>query len=669
MLPILLAISTAQAIPEQLNQQGRLLDSSGTPLEGVHVLEFNLYDDATGGTSQWDEYHSVDFSSGYYSVTLGEDPTNPLDEAVLAAYPLWLELEVDAQGPLSPRHQIGSVAYAQIAGLAEAVDGPVDATEVAVDGITVIDSTGAWVGPTPPIGWNDLSGIPSGFSDGTDDDALSGIGCNTGELLGWDGTAWTCLSDNSLDEQSVEDFITNGSIDLAPASTMNGSVIETTATDDDTLDALTCAAGQVTTWDGSNWICADQADSSIPMAEPGTCDASMAGQMYYDLASETLQICDGSDWKKLKVCNEVCPLSEDTDCGEEIYDDCGDSCGTEGTALNTDQCAADESVACGVEIADDCGNDCGSTGTLCSIGQCQAGVCVSCGDGVVDPAEECDDGNTQNGDGCNEDCTLPAVGYEEFTTPGSYSYTVPSGVYELVGLVIGGGASGNLSGGGSAGGGGGGAKSVVSVTPGDVIELTVGRGGGNSGLVDLDGGDSTIGSPFFITAGGGTAEGYGGNGTGGNLHNSAGGSATGSPDAYKLDGDVSETGDAGGAGAWLHGFGQSNGTTGDGIGFGGGGGAQNCSNYGGSCTGGSGGTGGFNGGDVGVNGGGPSGGATGFDDGSGCQGTYVNGGGGGSYGGGGGNDGSGQGAAAACALDLFFGGDGAHGYVRFEWGQ
>src|SRR5690242_4407953 len=44
-----------------------------------------------------------------------------------------------------------------------------------------------------------------------------------------------------------------------------------------------------------------------------------------------------------------------------------------------------------------------STGT----GVCHGGVCalVICGNGLVDPGEACDDGNTQSGDGCNATCT------------------------------------------------------------------------------------------------------------------------------------------------------------------------------------------------------------------------------------------------------------------------
>jgi len=35
---------------------------------------------------------------------------------------------------------------------------------------------------------------------------------------------------------------------------------------------------------------------------------------------------------------------------------------------------------------------------------------TACGDGKVDPGEQCDDGNTTNGDGCENNCTLPTCG-------------------------------------------------------------------------------------------------------------------------------------------------------------------------------------------------------------------------------------------------------------------
>lgn len=47
----------------------------------------------------------------------------------------------------------------------------------------------------------------------------------------------------------------------------------------------------------------------------------------------------------------------------------------------------------------------GGAGACCS-GECVADGCGGCGDGVVEPGEECDDGNTVNCDGCSARCTV-----------------------------------------------------------------------------------------------------------------------------------------------------------------------------------------------------------------------------------------------------------------------
>lgn len=39
-----------------------------------------------------------------------------------------------------------------------------------------------------------------------------------------------------------------------------------------------------------------------------------------------------------------------------------------------------------------------------------AGKCNHCGDGILDPGEECDDGNNHCGDGCDEDCNSEELG-------------------------------------------------------------------------------------------------------------------------------------------------------------------------------------------------------------------------------------------------------------------
>ena len=50
-LSLLLAsfLSTAQAVPLQITQQGRILDGTGASVSGLHDLTFRIYDSSTGG--------------------------------------------------------------------------------------------------------------------------------------------------------------------------------------------------------------------------------------------------------------------------------------------------------------------------------------------------------------------------------------------------------------------------------------------------------------------------------------------------------------------------------------------------------------------------------------------------------------------------------------------
>ena len=96
MLAFLFALqSTAFALPQQLTQQGRLLDSSGSAVTGGHDLHFKLYDDAFSGSLLWEETLSVNFNNGFYAVILGGDiQNNPLDETILSQAPIYLELAI-----------------------------------------------------------------------------------------------------------------------------------------------------------------------------------------------------------------------------------------------------------------------------------------------------------------------------------------------------------------------------------------------------------------------------------------------------------------------------------------------------------------------------------------------------------------------------------------------
>jgi hypothetical protein len=119
------------------------------------------------------------------------------------------------------------------------------------------------------------------------------------------------------------------------------------------------------------------------------------------------------------------------------------------------------------------------------------------------------------------------IGEEVFTTPGTYNWTVPSGVYEISAVCVGGGGGGggttNLFSDLTRGGGGGGALSYsnfIPVTPGETLSITVGLGGngGNSSFGE-DGGSSFITRSDTILV---SAEG----GFGGGFFNASGGRAS-----------------------------------------------------------------------------------------------------------------------------------------------
>jgi len=256
----------------------------------------------------------------------------------------------------------------------------------------------------------------------------------------------------------------------------------------------------------------------------------------------------------------------------------------------------------------------------------------------------------------------PGFGSISFTTPGTYSWTVPTGVTSVCVVCVGGGGGGGTVGsGGSPGAGGGGGlgwKNNIAVTPGQTYTVVVGGGGNGqqqggiplAGRSPTAGGDSYFISAATVKGGGGSASGNfsGGNFVGdGGGNGGAGGSGSGGLGAGGGAGGYS--GDGGLGQGWT--FGPN---AGAGSGGGGGGGFIQGTGYNGQ----------GGGGGVGLQGQGTSGGPGVSGDVGGRGGSGgANGGGqgaenGGEYGGGGGsNDGFNT-----------FSGPGGNGAVRILWG-
>lgn len=240
MIPLIFFLSrSVQAVPIQITQQGRILTNTGSTVTGTHDVTFRIYDDTSSNLPLWTESIVISFNNGYYAAILGTDESgNPLDSEVLSLYPLYLELQLDNNSPMTPRQEITSAPYAQIAGVAESVNGGiVNASEVQINSVPVVDSNRNWLGQPITIEWSQIQNIPNSVSDGDDNTQLS--------------------------ESDVEHYVTNNGISLHEDTTLNGQEILTVGMDSDTLANISCSDGDIPKWDGvlGQWECALDQDS------------------------------------------------------------------------------------------------------------------------------------------------------------------------------------------------------------------------------------------------------------------------------------------------------------------------------------------------------------------------------------------------------------------------
>jgi hypothetical protein len=272
-LPWLLCSTAAWAVPAQFTHQGRLLDVDGIPLEGDVNITFRLESDEVAGETLWEESLTVPLNNGFYAAILGSDEEeNPLDTEVFSQSPLWLEIQIEEEAPMEPRHPVNSVPFATIAGAAEEViGGPVDASVIAINGSLVIDEDGLWVGETPPVSWSDISDVPDDLADGTDEDtdtfADLGWSCLDGGVATWNGLLeeWTCevetITPTTWDEiEGIPEGFTDG-ID----------------NDEDSLADISCSDGAVLIYTpGGGWDCGTDTDTTLSSDEVRTLIESLS---------------------------------------------------------------------------------------------------------------------------------------------------------------------------------------------------------------------------------------------------------------------------------------------------------------------------------------------------------------------------------------------------------
>ncbi|GMR07088.1 MAG: hypothetical protein BMS9Abin26_0090 [Gammaproteobacteria bacterium] len=112
------------AIPQSINYQGYLTDPSGVALDGSFSIKFSLYNVNAGGIALWTNTKTVNVSKGLFSIELGGGtfPPNLFDN------PLWLGINVAADGEMSPRTALTSAGFAFKADDANTVGGISPAT-------------------------------------------------------------------------------------------------------------------------------------------------------------------------------------------------------------------------------------------------------------------------------------------------------------------------------------------------------------------------------------------------------------------------------------------------------------------------------------------------------------------------------------------------------------
>ncbi len=118
---LLFTFSISYAVPNQINYQGVLRDSSGKLINNPALyVKFIIYDTAVGGTEKWSETQPVSVESGLYSVQLGS--VNPIGNNVFDGSTRYLAVKVGSDAEMTPRLPLISIPYAYRAGTAESAE-------------------------------------------------------------------------------------------------------------------------------------------------------------------------------------------------------------------------------------------------------------------------------------------------------------------------------------------------------------------------------------------------------------------------------------------------------------------------------------------------------------------------------------------------------------------
>lgn len=110
---IILAFSeiVTGAVPQLMNYQGMLLDSTGIVVpDGNYSVTFRFYDDSIASPALWQEGQLVTVKDGLFQVLLGGIVAFPAD--LFESLNRWLGVQVGLNPEIQPRTRITTMAYA-----------------------------------------------------------------------------------------------------------------------------------------------------------------------------------------------------------------------------------------------------------------------------------------------------------------------------------------------------------------------------------------------------------------------------------------------------------------------------------------------------------------------------------------------------------------------------
>nr|NQU90610.1 hypothetical protein [Bacteroidota bacterium] len=111
----LVNVAFAQNVPTTTNYQGKITDIDGNPLNEQVSAVFSVYGEDAGGVALWSETHeNVEVTNGIFSVLLGS--VSPFPDDLFDNLQLYLGINVNGDGEMTPRSLLSSVPYAVKAG-------------------------------------------------------------------------------------------------------------------------------------------------------------------------------------------------------------------------------------------------------------------------------------------------------------------------------------------------------------------------------------------------------------------------------------------------------------------------------------------------------------------------------------------------------------------------